>query len=151
MVCENPRVTASPFRTIVVAHGGLAAALADTARLIVGAASDLVAVDLDADETPEAFAERLRAAMPPDGRAALVLTDLLGGTPHNVAMALRSGAALRLLSGANLPVLLEAITATEPLSDALVERLVDTGRRAVRAIHPDPLIPRPTPVAAALE
>lgn len=126
-------MSGSRFRTVVVAHGGLARALVDAAQLIVGATADIRSVDLAADETPESFGERLRGELPEDGVDALVLADLYGGTPHNVAAALAADGAVRVIAGANLAVLLEAITAAEPLGDALVERLVASGRGALSA------------------
>ena len=75
------------FRIVVAAHGELADAFVSAATLICGVLRDLRAVGLRPDDSPESFAERLAQALEGDGPV-LILTDLVGGTPHNVAMTL---------------------------------------------------------------
>jgi mannose/fructose-specific phosphotransferase system component IIA len=120
-----------PFRIVVAGHGDLADALVSSAQLICGMIDDLHAVGLDPSDTPESFAERLTAFTATDGPL-LILTDLVGGTPHNVALAaVRRHPAAVLISGVNLAVLIEAATTTDALDTALVERLVSGGRGAL--------------------
>lgn len=120
------------FRIVVAAHGDLAAALVSAAQLICGQIDDLEAVGLDPTDSPESFGERLAAAAPPQDGSLLLLTDLVGGTPHNVALALaRRRPSAVVISGVNLAVLLEAATTDEALAPALVDRLVDAGRSAL--------------------
>lgn len=118
------------FDLLVASHGGLAAALLDAAAMICGPAERATAVGLDPTDTPEAYRDRLLAAITP-GRPTLILTDLYGGTPQNVAVATARSAELRLISGVNLGLLIEALTADEPLGDALVERLVASARDSI--------------------
>jgi mannose PTS system EIIA component len=119
------------FRIVVAGHGDLADALVSATQLICGQFADLVAVGLRPDESPETFTERLEAACGPD-TPLLIATDLVGGTPHNVAMAVarRRGSAV-LISGVNLAVLVEAATTPDVLDATLVERLVREGRNAL--------------------
>jgi mannose/fructose-specific phosphotransferase system component IIA len=119
------------FRIVVAAHGELADAFVSAAQLICGVLHDLHAVALRPDDSPESFSERLSAVMSGDDPV-LVLTDLVGGTPHNVALALaRRLPAATVISGVNLAVLVEAATSTDALDDATVERLVALGRSAL--------------------
>ena len=74
-----------PFRIVVAGHGDLADALVSSAQLICGMVEDLHAVGLRPDDSPESFGERLAGATATDGPI-LILTDLVGGTPHNVAL-----------------------------------------------------------------
>lgn len=120
-----------PFRIVVAGHGDLADALASSAQLICGMVEDLHAVGLRPDDSPESFGERLAGATATDGPV-LILTDLVGGTPHNVAMTVaRRHPAAALISGVNLAVLIEAATTTDALDTALVDRLVSGGRGAL--------------------
>ena len=120
-----------PFRIVVAGHGDLADALVSSAQLICGMVEDLHAVALRPDDSPESFGERLQAVTATDGPL-LILTDLVGGTPHNVALAVtRRLPAATLISGVNLAVLIEAATTTDALDTALVERLVSGGRGAL--------------------
>lgn len=117
---------------IIASHGPLASALLEAAEMICGSTQGVTAVSLLPDDSPESFADRLREAIHP-GQPTLILTDLTGGTPHNVACAV-IGAGNDLVScigGANLGLVIEAITSTEPLDDALIERLTISSRDAI--------------------
>jgi mannose/fructose/sorbose-specific phosphotransferase system IIA component len=98
-------------RVIVACHSGLAQALLKTAESIAGPQPGVACLDLLNGESPAAFESRLAAAAAP-GRPALILVDLMGGTPWNAAarLALRRGDA-RVVSGVNLPMLLEVALA----------------------------------------
>lgn len=121
-----------PFRIVIAGHGPLPGALLATAETIAGTIPDISAVGLRAHETPDHFASELRAAIGHDHRRVLVLADLLGGTPYNVAAAVaRRSSRVVCVSGVNLGMLLEAALSNEPLEEALVERLLDAGREGV--------------------
>jgi mannose/fructose/sorbose-specific phosphotransferase system IIA component len=120
------------FRIVVAGHGTLPAALLATAELICGEIPDLAAVGLEPTETPDHYAESLRAAIGRDHRRVLVLCDLLGGTPFNVASAIaRRSPRVVCIAGVNLPMLVEASLATIPLDDELIEQLLDVGRAGI--------------------
>jgi mannose/fructose-specific phosphotransferase system component IIA len=120
------------FRIVVAAHGDLATGLVSAAQLICGQIDDLAAVSLEPTDSPESFGTRLAAAAPDPDAPVLLLTDLVGGTPHNVALALaRRRPSAVLISGVNLAVLMEAAMTDEALGPALVDRLVETGRSAL--------------------
>ena len=119
------------FRIVVAAHGDLADAFVSAASLICGPLRELHPVGLRGDESPEAFGERLRDACGAEGPL-LILTDLVGGTPHNVAFALaRRRPSAVVISGVNLAVLIEAATSTDALDAPSQERLVELGRVAL--------------------
>jgi len=120
------------FRIVIAGHGTLPAALLATAELICGPIADIAAVGLDPTESPDHYTDALRAAIGRDHRRVLVLCDLLGGTPFNVASAIaRRSPRVVCLSGANLAMAVEAALADGDLDDALVERLLDTGRSGI--------------------
>lgn len=118
------------FDVVVASHGGLGTALLEAAAMITGPVEHATAVGLDPADSPETYRERLLAAVAP-GRPTLILTDLFGGTPQNVAIAATRSQPVRCISGANLGVVIEALTADEPLGDALVERLVAAARESI--------------------
>jgi mannose/fructose-specific phosphotransferase system component IIA len=120
------------FRIVVAAHGDLAAAFASAAQMICGRIPMLVAVGLQPQDSPESFMERLVAAAPDPDEPLLILTDLVGGTPHNVSLALaRRRPSAVVISGVNLAVLMEAAMSGDSLDSELVARLVSTGREAM--------------------
>ncbi len=115
---------------VIASHGGLGTALLEAAAMITGPADHATAIGLDPTDSPETYRERLLAAVAP-GRPTLILTDLFGGTPQNVAIAATRSQPVRCISGANLGLVIEALTADEPLGDALVERLVAAARESI--------------------
>ena len=120
------------FRIVVAGHGTLPAALLATAELICGEIPDVAAVGLAPSETPDHYAESLRTAIGRDHRRTLVLCDLLGGTPYNVASAIaRRSPRVVCIAGVNLPMLVEAALTTAGLDDTLVEHLLEVGRDGI--------------------
>jgi mannose/fructose-specific phosphotransferase system component IIA len=132
------------FRIIIAGHGTLPAALLATAELVCGPIADIAAVGLEPAESPDHFTEALRAAIGQDhsldrdaGRAGrarrvLVLCDLLGGTPFNVASAIaRRSPRIVCISGVNLAIAVEAALADGDLDGALVDRLLEVGRSGI--------------------
>ena len=120
------------FRVLVAAHGDLAAAFLATAELICGRLDDVQAVGLLPTDSPESFNERFMLAAGDPNDKLLILTDLAGGTPHNVALvATRRLPKAVLISGVNLAVLIEAAMSTDALDGESVERLVAKGREAL--------------------
>ncbi len=120
------------FRIVIAGHGTLPAALLATAELICGQVPDLAAVGLEPTETPDHYAEGLRAAIGHDHRPVLVLCDLLGGTPFNIGSAIaRRSPRVICIAGANLAMVVEAALAAGTLDDALVERLIEVGRGGI--------------------
>lgn len=120
------------FRIVVAAHGDLADGFVSAAALICGQIDDVRAVGLRPEDSPESFLERLLEASGPPDEPLLILTDLVGGTPHNVAMAVvRRRPSAVLISGVNLAVLIEAATSMDALDEDSQDRLVALGRSAL--------------------
>ena len=120
------------FRIVIAGHGEFPAALLSTAEMICGPIADAVAVGLGAADSPDTYAEALRSAIGHDGRRVLVLCDLLGGTPFNVASAIaRRSPRVVCISGANLATTIEAALAEGNLDDGQIERLLDAGRDGI--------------------
>jgi PTS system N-acetylgalactosamine-specific IIA component len=120
------------FRIVLAGHGTMPAALLATTELICGSVADFAAVGLQPTESPDHYAEGLRAAIGRDGRRVLVLCDLLGGTPFNVAAAIaRRSPRVVCIAGVNLSMAVEAALASGELDDTLVERLLEVGRSGI--------------------
>ena len=125
-------VRVRPFRIVIAAHGPLAAAFLASAEMICGPDADVVALGLEPDERPEAFADRMREALGPADAHTLILTDLRGGTPHNVAcLVARDRPNTVTVAGVNLGIVIEAVTSLETLDDDAVKGLVSTGRDSI--------------------
>jgi PTS system mannose-specific IIA component len=127
---------------VVVTHGQLAAELVNAAEMIVGDLPSFAAVSIgwhdDVEHAKEAIArgiERVRASLgetPRDAPAGvLVLTDLFGGTPANLAVTFVSPQ-VEVITGVNLPMLIKLARPqrqTELLT--LAREMREDGRNAI--------------------
>jgi mannose/fructose-specific phosphotransferase system component IIA len=124
------------FRIVIAGHGGFPSGLLSAAQLICGQLDEVRTVELQPSDTPESFHERLLAAMPAShDHPVLLLTDLVGGTPHNMCLLLaRRRPTAVLISGVNLAVLMEAAMSLDALEADAVERLVEGGKDALAEV-----------------
>jgi len=97
---------------LIIAHAPLAHALRQCAlHVFPDAAADIAAVNVHPRAPPESTLSAARLALSRlHCTDTLVLTDVLGATPCNVALQLVDGLHMRLVTGANLPMLLRALT-----------------------------------------
>jgi PTS system mannose-specific IIA component len=105
---------------VLVSHGPLAEGLKGAAEMIVGPQECFLAIGMD----PAADLDRLRAQIEAavaevasDNMGALVLVDLMGGSPANASAYLATGGT-PVICGASLPMLLEVLTSREHASTA---------------------------------
>lgn len=121
---------------VLFTHGSVASALHATARTILGPLPAVAAVDLDPDAGREAAWQALDEAVRAVDRGAgvLLLVDMFGGTPSNLALARLADADAEVLTGVNLAMVLRAVRKRESLTlSALAEDVVAYGRRNVTA------------------
>jgi PTS system ascorbate-specific IIA component len=137
---------------LIMAHAPLADALRQCAlHVFADAADDVTALDVHSDDPPEQTLAAAKAAfdrLPKDG-GVLVLADLFGATPCNVAQRLAEDRPCRLVAGVNLPMLLRALTYRHEPLDALMQRALAGGSQGV--VHVDPALPCPQPDAPSLD
>ena len=121
---------------LIVAHTPLASALRAVAAHVFPERLDRVqALDVAPDEPVEQVEARLREGLAGlSGRPVLVLTDVFGATPCNVAQRLVDGVRQRLVTGVNLPMLLRAVSYRQEALDVLVSRAVVGGTQGVMQV-----------------
>ncbi len=103
---------------VLVAHGDLGSALVETAAWISGQALEgVVSVPLSADENPEHQAKKIADAVRRFQDGAVILTDLFGGTPQNLALTLLAEGRVDVVSGVNLPMVLAIPSARDQSGD----------------------------------
>lgn len=126
---------------LLVAHNPLAGALLRTAEGILGPCPEGVeALDLALDESPEHFRARVREALRAlsSPKGVLILADLVGGTPYQVALGVlqdKSVGRSALVAGMSLPMLLEALAqrATASSAEGLARAVLRAGDKHLRA------------------
>jgi mannose PTS system EIIA component len=120
-------------RIIVASHGDLACALMRAVELIAGPQDELHCLSLATGEDVAAFSARL-AVLTDTHHPCLVLVDMAGGTPWNVALAQpRLHTQVRVVSGVNLPMLLEvALGRNHHSIDKLANLALEAGTQSVQ-------------------
>ena len=102
----------------------------------------MIAVDVLPDASPE---DSLQAAQQllgtPINQDTLVLTDVFGATPSNVAKRLVSGMQSRLIAGVNLPMLLRTVCYRHETLEVLTQRALSGGAQGVMQVACDNEIP----------
>jgi PTS system mannose-specific IIA component len=120
---------------LVVTHGRLADELVSAVRRIVGEIPALAAVALGWDDDVADSRRRIEdgiAEVSVDGRT-LILTDMFGGTPSNVALSLLEPGKIDIISGVNLPMLVKfANLRSVDGFDETVRRIAQQGRDAIQ-------------------
>ncbi|MDA8456647.1 PTS fructose transporter subunit IIA [Acidovorax sp. GBBC 3334] len=124
-------------RILLIAHAPLAHALRACAlHVFPDSAEDILALDVHPNAPPEDTLSAARILLeggPADGTT-LVLTDVFGATPCNVAQRLVDGEHSRLVTGVNLPMLLRTVSYRREPLDALVSRAVVGGTQGVMQV-----------------
>jgi mannose PTS system EIIA component len=117
-------------RAVLLCHGTLADGLMDAVRHITGCAPDAVVPITNRGKSPEALATEVTEAL--GTGPAIIFTDLQSGSCGFVARRLaQSKAQLVVISGVNLPVLIEFVMNSSLPLDQIVPRLLAKGRAAM--------------------
>lgn len=131
-----PAAESAPVGVVVAAHGEMAPGLVSAVRLVAGDQPALEPVALPEAASPEEFGTLLADAVDrvDGGAGALVLADLPGATPFNVAARLRhERKGIEVVGGVSLPMLLEVLLSRDGVALAdLAELAVRSGTAGVR-------------------
>ncbi len=105
---------------IVVAHADYGSALLRTAEFILGPLSDCSSISVDVGQEVPEIVRRLRDATErlDKGAGVIILTDMFGGTPTNLALSLLSSHNVEVVTGVNLPMVLKVFSSrSQPLAE----------------------------------
>ena len=125
---------------LIIGHAPLAHALRQCAlHVFPDCGASVGAVDVQPNLSPEETLATARIAMEQlthsqQVTGILVLTDIFGATPSNVAQKLVDGVRSRLVTGVNLPMLLRSVSYRHEPLDALVARAVSGGTQGVMQV-----------------
>jgi PTS system mannose-specific IIA component len=121
---------------VIVTHGRLGAELLSAVQHIVGPQSHVETVGIDPDDDVEERREAISTAIAAVdlGSGVVLVTDMFGGTPCNLALTHLMKAKVEVLAGANLPSLIKLISVRTKLSlDAAVREAIESGHKYLRA------------------
>ncbi|MES2353360.1 MAG: PTS fructose transporter subunit IIA [Pseudomonadota bacterium] len=112
---------------LLITHGNLGACLIDCAKHVMGSQPErLLALGVRPNDDPGIVFEQAKTLVTSldQGQGVIVMADIFGATPSNVARRLLEPGKVEGLAGANLPMLVRALTyRNEPLSQAAEKAL----------------------------
>ncbi len=121
---------------IVIAHGGMADGLVDAVRRIAGDSANALVPISNEGMSPDDLRGAIDQAA--GGGSAMVFVDLQAGSCCTAALASCRACSDRVvLTGVNLPMLLDFVFSRALPFDELVERLVERSREAIRPVRVD--------------
>ena len=120
---------------VIVTHGRLGEALIEAAEFIIGGRSKaLVSVSIDINQSAEKLRNNIQEGIKKVDKkdGVLILTDMFGGTPSNLSYSFLEEGHIEVLSGVNLPILVQAINSREKLElSKLVTSLEKFGKKSI--------------------
>lgn len=116
---------------VIIAHGNLAQEFHKAVEHVVGPQKQIAALSIGPNDTAEDRAGDLVEAVKNvnDGSGVVIVTDLFGGTPSNLAIALLKKGEVEVLAGLNLPMLVKL---AQIRADASLDSAVDQACEAAK-------------------
>ena len=119
---------------VLVTHGRLAAEFVSALEHVVGPQRNVASVCIGPEDDMEMRRNEILAAVArcDTGAGVVVLTDMFGGTPSNLAISIMDRARIEVIAGVNLPMLvkLAKVRDDKPLPDAIAAAQ-EAGRKYV--------------------
>ena len=120
---------------VIVTHGRLGEALIEAYEFIIGGRSKaLVAVSIDINQSAEKLRKNIEEGIKKVDKndGVLILTDMFGGTPSNLSYSFLEEGRIEVLSGVNLPILVQAVNKREKLElPKLATSLEKFGKKSI--------------------
>ncbi|WP_174275088.1 PTS sugar transporter subunit IIA [Sphingomonas bacterium] len=119
---------------VLVTHGQLAAEFVRAMEHVVGPQPGVAGICIGPDDDMEARRADIAAAIASvdDGRGVILLTDLFGGTPSNLAISLMEPGRVEVIAGVNLPMLIRLSGARKMMKvQAAVAAAREAGRKYI--------------------
>lgn len=100
---------------VIVTHGRLAEAFSSVLEHVVGKQQNIAAICIEPNDNMEQRREDIVAAIDKvnKGKGVIVVTDMFGGTPSNLAISIMDQRPIEVLAGANVPMLVKLAGARE--------------------------------------
>ena len=119
---------------VLVTHGRLAQEFVSALEHVVGPQTGIAAICIGADDNMEQRRKEIldSVAKVDDGDGVVLLTDMFGGTPSNLAISVMSRPQVEVLAGINLPMLVKLAKVRDecPLQEAVLAAQ-EAGRKYV--------------------
>lgn len=119
---------------VLVTHGRLAVEFVTAMEHVVGPQPQVATICIGPDDDMELRRADIAAAIAQveDGRGVIILTDLFGGTPSNLAISLMQTGKVEVIAGINLPMLIRLESARRTMNVvAAVAAAREAGRKYI--------------------
>lgn len=123
---------------VIVAHGGLAAEYLAAMEHVVGHKPGTRAISISRGDDRETKQSEIRLAVNEvdDGDGVVVVTDLFGGTPSNLAINACESGARKVIYGASLPLLVKLAKSRHLPLDESTRCACEAGRKYMNTMEP---------------
>jgi PTS system mannose-specific IIA component len=125
---------------VLVTHGRLAEEFRSATEHIVGPLKGIATVCIGPEDDIDQRRDEITKAISTveTGHGVVLVTDMFGGTPCNLALAHLKKDKVEVLAGANLPSLIKLVDLRDKLPlDSAVQEAIDSGRKYMRAGSPE--------------
>ncbi len=118
---------------VIVTHGRLAHEFRAALEHVVGKQEHLAAVSIGPEEAGEPCRQRILAEIRnvDQGHGVVVLTDMFGGTPSNLAISVMDHSNVEVIAGANLPMLVKLASVRGDRLEDAVDAAKEAGRKYI--------------------
>jgi mannose PTS system EIIA component len=119
---------------VLVTHGHLATEFRAALEHVCGPQSQLATITIGPEDDMEMRRKDIIAAIAAveTGAGVVVLTDMFGGTPSNLAISVMDGAHVEVVAGANLPMLIKLASVRDEASlEQAVTQAAEAGRKYI--------------------
>jgi mannose PTS system EIIA component len=125
---------------LIIAHAPLASALGQVAsHVYCECANRVAALDVPSESTPDDLLAKGKALLAQLGQdEVLILVDVLGATPANIAAVLAADSKARVLAGVNVPMLWRTLCYLDEPLDALAERALNGATQGIVQVSAAP-------------
>lgn len=120
---------------VIVTHSQLGEALVKAAEFIIGSRpGSIESVSIDLSENSEKLRGKINRGIKKvmEQEGVIILTDMFGGTPSNLSYSFLEEGRIEVLSGVNLPILIQAVNMRKKMElDQLAANLEAFGKKSI--------------------
>ncbi|MBY0408067.1 MAG: PTS sugar transporter subunit IIA [Rickettsiales bacterium] len=119
---------------VIVTHGKLAEAFVSVTEHVVGKQENMVAIGIEPDDDAEEARNKIVNAINQvnTGKGVVILTDMFGGTPSNLAISVMKMDGVEVIAGVNLPMTIKLASVRGKVSlEEAVNQAQDAARKYI--------------------
>lgn len=126
---------------LIITHGNFGIELLKSVQLIMGEQEDADALGLNLGDSIEDLRNKAKEIIVKNqeaGKETIVLVDILGGSPSNIALYLVKSCGVTLITGVNMLMLIELFSSRDSEeSNDLVEKMISSGIEGIKKFEKD--------------